>query len=307
VTSRDKDQKVETAFTLEQGDGARLAAYRWEPAGTVHGILVVAHGMGEHARRYPPALAALIDDGLVTYGVDHRGHGATIAMSAFAPGDYGAGGFAAVVEDLAALIAVARKEYPELPLILLGHSMGSFIAQSYVMDHGHDIDGLILVGTTALDRLAEGVLREPDVGAALNRRFEPARTPFDWISSDDTEVDKYLSDPLCGFALTPASMMDMLSQGPALAHRESLDRIPKTLPILVVVGEADPLGTHLGSVPLLVDRYRQVGLRVELLSYSGRRHEILNETNRHEVVGDIAGWLSDVMARGTGHPARHNG
>ena len=169
----------ERGFTLDRPDGQQLAAYHWSGGSNPRAILVVAHGMGEHARRYPPALEPLLADGIDLYGIDHRGHGGTIALSDREPGDYGPGGFPAVVDDLLALVGRARAENSGLPLFLLGHSMGSFISQAFFVDHWRELDGLVLVGTSALDVVAAIMMTEPDVGAALNHNFEPARTPFD--------------------------------------------------------------------------------------------------------------------------------
>lgn len=286
----------ERAFTLDRPDGERIAAYHWRSGGDPRAVLVVAHGMGEHARRYPPALAELLNSGIDVYGIDHRGHGATIALGEREPGDFGPGGFAAVVEDLLALVLRARAENPGLPLILLGHSMGSFLSQAFVLDHSEHLDGLVLVGTTALDLLAGAIAREPDIGAALNRNFEPARTPFDWLSSDTDEVDRYLADPYCGFMLFPDAMMSMLGQARRLADPGALGRIRAGFPIYVLVGGRDPVVCDLGDVTPLVERYRAAGMDVELALYPDGRHEILNERNRGEVVHALHSWLNIVIA-----------
>lgn len=286
---------LERCFRLDRPDGTSLNAYQWSGRNRDRGVLVIAHGMGEHARRYPPALEPLINDGFILYGIDHRGHGANLAQPGVVAGDFGPGGFPAVVEDLHALVTMARDEAPGLPLALLGHSMGSFITQAYLIDHGDSLDAAILVGTTAVDHLGAALMREPDVGAALNRAFQPARTPFDWLSRKESEVDLYINDPLCGFMLAPASMLSLLSQAERLADSAALVRIPDGLPIKIIVGDADPLGTHLGAVAPLVDRYRQAGQRVTLTGYAGGRHEILNETNRDEVVTDLRSWLQALF------------
>jgi alpha-beta hydrolase superfamily lysophospholipase len=200
----------ETALVLDRPDGARLAAYKWSMGVKPRGVLVIAHGMGEHARRYPPKLTALLESGI---------------------GDFGPGGLPALVEDLAALVALAREKNPRLPVVLLGHSMGSFIAQCFVLEHAALLTGLVLSGTSALDSMAAAIQCEPDVMAALNRAFEPARTPFDWLSRDPAEVDAYIADPFCGFVLTMESMISMLSQAERLADPQMLAQIPRRLAI----------------------------------------------------------------------------
>ncbi len=284
----------EKTFTLERPDGARLAAYHWS-AGKAKAVVVVAHGMGEHARRYPPALAQLLDNGFDLYGIDHRGHGETMALCNTEAGEFGGGGFASVVTDLFSLVRLARKENPGLPLILLGHSMGSFISQAFAIDYSESIDALVLVGTTAVDQLAESVKLESDILSALNRGFEPARTSCDWLSADEKEVDAYIDDPLCGFSLNLESMASLLSQGARLACSIELDKIRKSLPVYVVVGSLDPLGGRFGSVSSVVERYRSAGLAPTFVSYPQGRHEILNEVNRGEVVRNLLGWLEYVV------------
>lgn len=286
---------MESQFILPRPDDERIACYRWSNVDSPRATLVVAHGMGEHARRYAPALAKLIESGIAIYAPDHRGHGATIALSGREPGDFGPGGFEAVVDDLAALVDLARSENPDVPLFLLGHSMGSFIAQAFLIDHGKSIDGAILVGTTAVDLLAMGMAAESDVLAALNRPFEPARTPCDWLSRDPQQVDAYIEDPLCGFSLVTDSMVSLLSQGTRLAEPAQLARIPSALPLYILGGERDVLITVFGKLEPLVDRYRAAGLEPVVAVYPEGRHEILNEINRDEVVVNLLVWLDAVI------------
>jgi alpha-beta hydrolase superfamily lysophospholipase len=280
---------------LLRPDGQALACYRWAGGTRPRAVVVVAHGMGEHAQRYRPALARLIDSGIVAYALDCRGHGATIVLSDRSRGDFGPGGFSAVVADLAALVERARSDHPELPLLLLGHSMGSFVLQAYLIDHGSTIDGAVLVGTTALDLLAAAMVAEPDGMAALNRPFEPARTPWDWLSSDPAQVDAYVDDALCGFSLVPESMVSLLSQAARLADVTELAKVRAGLPLYILVGGRDPLSTAFGKLEPLLDRYRSVGLDPAVARYAQGRHEILNEVNRDEVVDDLLAWMDPVI------------
>lgn len=274
---------VEHAVAIDSTQAARC----WT-AGTPRGVLVVAHGMGEHAGRYREPLAPLIADDWAVYSIDHRGHGAA-ALADGTQGDFGAGGFLGVVADLRALIDAARAAHPGLPLVLLGHSMGSMIAQAYVVDHGDTLDGLVLSGAVAVDHVPPPVDDPNAIAAVLNSPFAPARTPFDWLSRDDGAVDTYLADPLCGFSLTPESLESIRAEGARLAT--SVDRIPKTLPIYIFSGDHDPLHCVLGGWQPLVDRYRAEGLDVEDRLYPDGRHEMLSEVNRDEVVADLRDWL----------------
>ncbi len=290
----------EQAFRLTADDGTSVACWRWSKPVTPRAVLQVAHGMGEHALRYKPALEALMDDGVIVYANDHRGHGRT-APSEASLGDFGEGGFPALVSDMALLTDHARKEDRNLPLVLMGHSMGSFAAQLYVLDHADRIDGLVISGSAAFDHLAQALPDDPDAEglSAFEGLFEPQRTPFDWLSRDDEQVDLYIADPLCGFSVVPAGMASM---GAALLPRTAdpamLDTIPKNLPVYVFSGDKDPVGgPDLAFLEALVQRYRDAGLTVKTHFYPDGRHEMLNEINRAEVVGHLADRIRTIGPR----------
>jgi alpha-beta hydrolase superfamily lysophospholipase len=281
----------EVRFVLRERDGVALAARRWSTGGTPRAVLVVAHGMGEHSARYRAPLAPLIDAGFVVYALDHRGHGASVGDGQTL-GEFGPGGFLGVVDDLLALVMEARDDNPGLPLALLGHSMGSFAAQLFVLDYGNTIDALALSGSAAIDQLG-AIAGQGDVLAALNAPFAPARTAFDWLSRDESEVDAYIADPLCGFALSEASFLSLFSQAARLADPTALGGIPRDLPIYIFSGLEDPLASS-GALTPLIERYTRAGLQVATDLYPGARHEILNETNRAEVVDRLGRWLASV-------------
>lgn len=285
-------------FQMTAGDGQRIAAYHWASGRPPRALIILSHGMGEHAWRYPSALEPLIETELDVYAVDHRGHGRT-AGDADQLGDFGSGGFGALVADLVTLTGIAKHENPGPPVILLGHSMGSMAAQLFVVEHSHLVDGLALSGSGAVDHIAAAA-RNPVVFSMLNAPFEPARTPFDWLSRDEREVDAYIADPLCGFALRPDSFGSMLAFGAYLADPIQLARIRKDLPIYVFSGECDPLNRDLHALRPVIERYRAAGLRVDVDIYPEARHEVLNETNRTEVVGALSAWISDAIARRPG-------
>jgi alpha-beta hydrolase superfamily lysophospholipase len=287
-------QITEQHVHLRERDGIALAAQRWSSPVAPRLLLVVAHGMGEHSRRYLTPLSPLIEEGVEVYALDHRGHGASAEPGAM--GEFGVGGFAGLVADLAALVEVAQSEHPGLPIALLGHSMGSFAAQLFVLDHANLIDGLALSGSAALDMLAAAA-SGPDVLAALNSPFAPARTPFDWLSRDEAEVDAYVADPLCGFPLTASSFASMFGQASRLADPAMLATIPKDLPIYIFSGLSDPLSLALYGLQPLIQRYEAAGLSLTTDLYPEARHEILNETNRAEVVARLGAWLDRLRPR----------
>ncbi|MEU3617933.1 alpha/beta hydrolase [Streptomyces sp. NPDC006872] len=278
-------------FTFDSKDGVRIHVHEWLPGTPPRAIVQIAHGMGEHAGRYAPLAAALTAQGFAVYADDHRGHG--LSRHA-APGHLGDNGWNRLVEDLVTLSGIARDKHPGLPLVLLGHSLGSFASQQYVLDHAHLIDALVLAGTTAVDvMLAAQVNAEGDPVAALNQAFEPARTPYDWLSRDNDAVDAFLADPMCGFSLDPQGMGDVAIASARLAKPRD---IPAGLPVCVLVGDHDPLNANLALSDLLVERYRQAGLRdVTYRTYPEARHELFNETNSQEVVSDLLTWLNKAL------------
>ena len=222
-----------------------------------------------------------------------------------------------MLDDIEAVAARAGADFPGVRRVFFGHSMGSFLGQTYIAEHGGELGGAILSGTSgpppailpigkrvvAFERWRLGPKgKSPIVQALLfgeqNKPFKPARTPFDWLSRDPAEVDKYVADPLCGFALTNQLAADLVGALGDLASPALAARIPKKLPIYVMSGAADPVGAKLAG---LLDVYRAAGLDVTARIYQGARHEMLNETNREEATQDLIGWLDGRMgAKGAG-------
>src|SRR6188472_302716 len=282
-----------SAFTSPV-DGLELATYEWDVADP-RGVVQVAHGLAEHSARYDRFARALNDAGYSVRASDHRGHGASIAGT---PGDFGAPGFEALIADMAAYGASLRGDPP---LFLFAHSMGSFAAQSVIVTHSEQYAGVVLSGSTALDLLAAGMAEaEGPVGLeAFNAGFEH-RTGYEWLSRDETEVDRYVADPLCGFDLPDETVPALFGAAGTLADPTALAGIRSGLPLLVVSGSEDPLAGGGQLVEVLGQRYRDAGLvDVTVKVYDGARHEILNETNRDEVTSDVVAWL-DAHTSGSG-------
>ena len=271
---------TEARFRYEGEDGTGLMGFLWrDDAADPRAILQLAHGAGEHAGRYYARMAPILAAGFVIYAADHRGHGMTGGMTLL--GDFGPGGAPAAVSDMAVLSRRARAENPGLPLVLMGHSMGAMLSQAYVLDHGALIDALVLSGTTGPG---------PRLTGDLNAGFE-GRTAYDWLSRDPAEVDKYVADPFCGINFTPDSRASFLALRERAATPETLKGLKPALPVYVVVGDQDPINQKLAGLTPLIDTYRAAGLDVTLKVYEGGRHEMLNETNRDEVVADLLAWL----------------
>ena len=286
----------DSRLNYPSGDGTPITAYRWDPAGPPVAALQITHGMGEHALRYGEFARTLTARGLVVYAQDQRGHGETADPDAL--GDLGEDGWPALVEDISLLTALIRREHPGIPLIVLGHSMGSFAVQQYLLDHSADVDGVILTGTAVIDLLEPALdLDQPLDLAMFNAAFQPARTDYDWLSRDHAIVDAYVADPRCGFGIDTASAKAMFAGARRLADPSQIAAIRSDLPVYVAVGENDPVNGGLTLLTPLIDRLRAAGLSdVAVRTYPGARHEILNETNRDEVISDLGGWLDRLLA-----------
>ena len=287
-------------FEFEATDGLAIACVKWGGPQNVRGVVQIAHGLGEHIGRYAELAEKLVDADFVVYGNDHRGHGLTAKPSG-SFGEFGPGGFDQLVEDMISLRVIAKDEHRGKPYILLGHSMGSFAAQQFVLDHSHSIDGLALSGSGILDglaRLAESLPAGEDLMKLMNVAFEPARTPFDWISRDNAEVDAFINDPLCFPSLRPDSMKSFLGAFPRLADPLEIRKVREDLPIYIFSGSDDPVGQRLEGVRVLIDRYRSAGLAsIGHDFYTGGRNEMLHEINRRDVITKLLVWLSGIFER----------
>jgi alpha-beta hydrolase superfamily lysophospholipase len=283
-----------STFTYPSADGTQITAYKWAPPGEPLAVVQITHGMGEHARRYDHVARAFNDAGYVVYAQDHRGHGASMASG---PGELGDGGWAALLDDIGRLTTVIRAEYPGRPVVLLAHSMGSFAVQQYLLDHSSDTDAVILTGTAAIDLLEPALdLDQPLDLTMFNAPFAPARTDYDWLSRDETIVDAYVADPHCGFGLDPASGKQMFTGARRLADPAQVAAIRHDLPVYIAAGEKDPANAGLSLLTPVRDRFEAAGLNdVTMVTYLDARHEILNETNRDEVLGAMIDWVKQAV------------
>ncbi len=274
-------------------------------------IVLISHGMAEHGGRYARLAGALNAHRYAVYVPDHRGHGRTPGSTAdlghFAQDD----GWQKVVSDLHEVLDAVKARHPGVPVFLLGHSMGSYIARGLAFRRGDALAGLLLSGTThdhplayqvprlivAAERIRLGKRGKSTIVKkltfdAFNKRFEPARTPCDWLSRDPLEVDKYLQDPLCGFECTTRLWWDVLGGMAEMCMPRNMARMPKTLPIYVMAGERDPVNNRLAGIRKLQAALEKAGLKsVTCRIYPGARHELLNETNRDEITKDLVAWL----------------
>lgn len=303
-------------FYMTTDDGKNLYCSCWLPEeGHWKGIVQILHGMAEHIGRYGEFALELNKAGYAVYGHDQRGHGQSISPSQPAGFFAETAGFSRVAEDAKQLSFQIRKSRPELPLYLFGHSMGSFVARRCVQLYGDQLSGAIFSGTgsdpgllgSAGRALAiwetkrKGALHPSSLLDALsfggfNRPFRPNRTPFDWLSRDQDQVDRYIEDPLCGHISTAGFFADLFS-GMKLIHRpEEIRKVPASLPLLFISGDHDPVGKNGKSVMKSARQYREAGAKdVTVKLYPGARHELLNELNRDEVFRYVIEWMDDTM------------
>jgi len=304
-------------LTLAATDGVELFVYRWLPSSKPKAVVQIAHGLAEHAGRYARLAQALTDASFAVYANDHRGHGKTCKaedqLGFFGQRD----GWRLCLDDLWMLNRHIAAEHPGAPIMLLGHSMGSTMAEQFIADHGNALAGVVLSGSsgqptllaavgrliTRIERRRVGPRGRSKLAQALtfeafNKPFSPARTAFDWLSRDPAEVDKYVADPLCGFPASVQLWIDLLDGGKTASSPAQRARIRKTLPIYVIAGGRDPVSGNTKQLRAMLASYRAMGLQnVERRFYPEARHELFNETNREEVTRDLVGWLESVVRR----------
>lgn len=298
-------------YRINADDDRSLQLYCWLPQAAPRATIQLIHGISEHAARYHELATVLAEAGYAVYAHDQRGHGRTAESSTALGYVAPSGGWHRLLGDVMTVYCHLSERHPNLPRILLGHSMGSLLAQHFAIEHGALLDGLVLSATTfrtdplpafgawlasqmirwrgashrsvLLDFLTVGVLR-----LMVRKR----RTPFDWLSRDPAVVDAYIADPLCGNVPSVALWHAVYEGVRFIARREHQARIPRFLPILLLAGGADPLSGGGRSVSRLAERYRSLGIAdVTCRIYPGARHEIFNEINRSEVHADLLDWL----------------
>lgn len=300
-------------FYFPSKDGnTEIHTIEWKPEGEVRAVLQICHGMVEYIRRYDEFAQFLCGEGYYVVGNDHLGHGKSIQ----AKSEYGffneKYGNACVLGDMHTLRQRTEKKYPGVPYFMLGHSMGSSLLRQYVQMYGNGLSGAVLMGTVADHKKAallfgkrlcrvmaafrgwhyRSKMVDNLVLGAYNKKFKPARTRADWITSDNENLDMYVADPLCSFMFTVNAYYNVFSGMIGIQRKESVYMIPKGLPVLFVSGADDPVGEFGKGVRKIYEKYRAAGIRdVTLRLYTGDRHEILNETDRDQVYKDLLGWF----------------
>ena len=294
----------------ESRDGiSRIHAVKWIPEGEIRGIVIIVHGMAEHMNRYDEFAQFLAGKGIMVAGNDHLGHGGS------ANGKYGyfclKEAPVVLVKDVHRLKKLVQSEHPGVPIIILGHSMGSFITRNYLFRYAKGIDGVILSGTGMQEKgtilltrclirvlsLFQGWKHRSEFVNRMafgnfNQKIVPKETMFDWLSTDKKVVERYMNDSECGFTFTLNGFDTLSKLLYQLLNKEEIKKIPPFLPILILSGTEDPTGAYGEGVRHVYQEYKDAGIiNVKLKLYEGMRHEILNERDRATVYRDIYEWI----------------
>ena len=311
---------IKEEFYYDSRDGiSKLHAVRYTPDGDddIRCVVQIVHGMAEYVERYEEFAEYLTSKGIVVTGEDHMGHGKSVGKD----GKFGyfceQDPATVLVRDVHRLKKATQTLYPNVPYIIMGHSMGSFIARNYMFRYGTGITGAIIMGTGMPDKklmvlskavagMQKAFLGSRHVSEMINKlafgkynaEIANARTQFDWLSRDDARVDQYITDPMCGFTFTVNGFSTLFELILRLHREDNMDRIPKNLPVLLVSGTADPVGDYGKGVHRTYDLLHTAGLNdLQLKLYEEGRHELLNETNRSEVAQDIYQWIEETVLR----------
>lgn len=305
---------MESCYTTAS-DGLSIYTRAWRPEGEAKGVIVIAHGMSEHGERYARPAQRFAASGYAVFAHDHRGHGRT-SPSAEALGHLAdEDGWTKTVADIGTITDRARREFPDVPLVLIGHSMGSLLSRGYTVGASDRLDALVLTGTAGdpgllgraglaiastearlRGRRARSHLMNKLTFGSFNSAFKPARTEFDWLTRDEAQVDAYIADPYCGVIPSAQFFVDLIGGTRLVNDDDVLRQIRPDLPVLLASGDADPVGGNGKDVAAVADQLRRVGLTdVTLTLYPGARHEVFNETNADEVIDNIIAWLDDRL------------
>ena len=302
-------------FTFQTVDGVSLHVNGWAVE-TPKAVVQILHGMAEYGSRYARLAEALAAAGYTTYAHDHRGHGTSVPDGS-PPGHMADNdSWNRIVEDTHGVNREIASRHPGFPIIVLGHSMGSFVLQQLLFEHPGDMVAAALSGSSGkppakaaagklvarIERARLGRGRPSPLLTRLsfgeyNKAFAPARTDFDWLSRDPVEVDAYVADPLLGFEVSAQTWVDLLGGLDWIARPGNVAKVPKGMPLYLFAGDRDPVGEFGKGMQRLRDAYVRAGIKdVRLRLYPGGRHEMFNETTRQEVTADFIAWCDEIIA-----------
>ena len=302
-------------FELIGKDSLKLYGVCWDAVTSPKAVVQLSHGMAEHILRYEGFANFLNESGYIVYGHDHRGHGRSVNSEADLGYFSDSEGWTKLVDDLHTMTQHIKNKHSDLPVFIFGHSMGSFALRHYLARYGQSIDGAIICGTgdnpAMLSKIAlllakaecqfKGARHRSQLLTNLsfgsfNKQFKPNQTEFDWLNRDGAEVKKYIEDPLCGVVFTSGFYRDFLGGILELSSAESVGRIPKTKPYLIISGKADPLSEQGRAIERVSGAFKSAGIeQVTVKLYNEARHELALELNRDEIYTDVVNWLDKQL------------
>ena len=305
---------MRTDFYYDSLGGGRIHACRWTPEGEIKAVVQIIHGIAEHVLRYDDFANFLAAQGFLVVAEDHMGHGGSISEKT--PKGCFSGGWKTAVKDSYRLLKNTMDEHPDVPFILFGHSMGSFMARHILARHPNSgIRAAIICGTgwmpTAVVKAGKAVsamvckkdgadkpsdFLQKMMFGSYNKKISHPRTPSDWLSRDNRMVDAYEADPLCGFVPSAGLVNAMMEGILYIQDPKNLDKMNKDLPVFFIAGGDDPVGNYGAGVQQTAAEFKKHGMvKVDMRLYPLCRHEILNELNKQEVYGNIADWIGKVI------------
>jgi alpha-beta hydrolase superfamily lysophospholipase len=304
---------ISEEFTLKSEDGTQVFVYSWfpEPGTKIKGVLQIAHGMAEYAGRYHDFAKYLTACGYAVFANDHRGHGKTAGNITETGFISHTNSWRAILKDMFILNSHIHNKYPDNRIVLMGHSMGSFYARAYLEMYPETINALILSGTAwhpalllyfglliaKLQCSFKGLKNRSNLldsisFGAFNKKFEPVKTPFDWLSRDNHVCARYTADPYCGFVCTSSFFRELFRLLKFVHGRKLYAKVDKKLPVLIFSGSMDPVGNFTKGPKTMYAFLKNKGFTdLSLNIYSEGRHEMLNEINRKEVYKDVMNWM----------------
>ena len=304
--------KKEEFYYASRDELSQIHAVRYTPEDVEPWcVLQIVHGMAEHIEIYEAFAKFLTDRGIVVTGESHLGHGKSVGEGQLQGYFCKMDPATVVVRDVHRLKKMTESIYPNLPYFILGHSMGSFITRNYISRYGTGIEGAIIMSSGVMPggmikaakaamNIIGKVYGEKHVSkfcdnlafGNYNARIENPKTSVDWLTTDEREVQKYIDDPMCGFTFTINGFKGLMELMFRAQAPEYLEKVPKELPLYVIAGLEDPVGSYGLVVTELPKLLAQFGVtNVEAKGYKNARHEILNDACRQEVMEDIYAWL----------------
>ena len=304
---------MRTDFWYDSKGAGKIHGCRWAPEGEIRGVVQILHGIAEFVERYDDFAEFLNSHGFLVVAEDHMGHGQSINGEGIQ--GYFHGGWFTAIEDSMQLMADTMAEFPGVPYILFGHSMGSFMARTILCKYTDSgLTGAVICGTgwqpafalPALIKVIDGICKKDEtkpnemlqkmVFGSYNKRVEHPRTPFDWLTRDAKIVDAYIAHPLCGFTASAGLLREMMKGILFIEQKENLQNMNKTLPVFFIAGGDDPVGPYGKGVYTAAEEFKKAGMEdVSVRIYPMGRHEILNEINRKDVYEDVLRWIEKKL------------